>query len=171
MCHVVWQVEEKIKQTHRKYLLQEQLKIIKKVTEAVFTLPQFWRCRPSPSPQAIEMKGEWSLSPFYFSVIKKKKKQQQQTIDVIRTKIPVYRLEFTRVRVNDFGVVVLPRDPTQNLPLRCNRGSGPLLRSYLVLLTQNPYLGGGREATVEQAKIQMSGRASNELHRRRGSVK
>lgn len=72
MCHVVWQVEEKIKQTHRKYLLQEQLKIIKKVTEAVFTLPQFWRCRPSPSPQAIEMKGEWSLSPFYFSVIKTK---------------------------------------------------------------------------------------------------
>lgn len=26
-----FQVEEKIKQTHRKYLLQEQLKIIKKV--------------------------------------------------------------------------------------------------------------------------------------------
>lgn len=29
------QVEEKIKQTHRKYLLQEQLKIIKKVEQTV----------------------------------------------------------------------------------------------------------------------------------------
>lgn len=34
------QVEEKIKQTHRKYLLQEQLKIIKKVEHTVF--PLWW---------------------------------------------------------------------------------------------------------------------------------
>lgn len=32
------QVEEKIKQTHRKYLLQEQLKIIKKVDQMVLSV-------------------------------------------------------------------------------------------------------------------------------------